>query len=63
MLQHDSTMKCLVKSLFEDKTMNKLESVNAHLVVHLLFMTFNVIFFGLKIATMSLEIQMFNAKT
>ena len=34
-------MICLVKSLFRIKTMIKLESVNARLVVHLLFIIYN----------------------
>ena len=40
-LQHYSPMICLVKSLFRIKTMNNLESVNARLVVHLLFIMYN----------------------
>ena len=41
MLQHHSPMICLVKSLFRIKAMNKLESVNTRLVVHLLFIMYN----------------------
>ena len=40
-LQHPLLMICLVKSPFRIKTMNKLESVNARLVVHLLFIMYN----------------------
>ena len=40
-LEHHSPMVCLVKFLFRIKTMNKLESVNARLVVHLLFIMYN----------------------
>ena len=57
-------MMCLVKSLFGIKTINKLGSVNARLIVHLLFMMYNHVryIFSLKIETMVLEIQIFNVE-
>ena len=41
LLQHHLTMMCLIKSLFGIETVNKLKSVNAHVIAHLLFMMYN----------------------
>ena len=40
-LQLNPTIMSLVKTLFEIKTMNKPESVNSCLVIHLLIMMYN----------------------